>query len=393
MVYDLDSPVDRTGTNSIKWEFMNSMDPEARTGTLPFWVADMDFPCAQPVIEALHARVDRRIFGYSSNQTDEYHAAVCGWFRRRYGWKIPEGDVVFSPGVVPAINYLVAILTEPGDGVLIQTPVYYPFARAIRNNGRRVVENPLVNRDGRYEMDLEDLERKARASGARLLILCSPHNPVGRVWTRDELQSLGDVCERNGIVIVSDEIHCDLTRKGVAHKPLETVLPGYRDRIVTATAPSKTFNLAGMQLSNIVIHDKALRAKWNEYTERIGGMGPSPFAIVAAQAAYDSGSEWLTQVCDYLDGNAAFLAGFLAERLPASRYRAPEGTYLVWIDLGAYGPSSEAIVKRLVREAKVLFEAGTLFGAQAEGYVRVNIACPQSLLAEGFRRAADVLAP
>ncbi len=230
MVYDLDRPVDRSGTNSVKWEFMELLDPEAGAGTLPFWVADMDFPCARPIIEALHARVDRQIFGYSSNRTPKYHQAVCGWYGRRFGWSIDPEDIVFSPGVVPAINYLIDMLTEPGQGVIIQPPVYYPFANAIRSHGCWIVENPLVERDGRYEMDYEDLDRKARKSGARLLVFCSPHNPVGRVWTEEEICRLGEICRRHGITIVSDEIHGDLTRRGVTHRPTETVLHASRRR-------------------------------------------------------------------------------------------------------------------------------------------------------------------
>ena len=391
MTYDLDTPVDRMGTNSIKWEFMESLDPEAGPGTLPFWVADMDFPCPQPVIDALHARVDRRIFGYSSCKTPEYFRAVCGWYKRRFNWSMEAADIVYSPGVVPAVNYIVDILTEPGDGVLIQPPVYYPFANAIRNHGRRIVENPLIDRGGRYEMDYEDLDRKASESKARLLILSSPHNPVGRVWTEEELRALGEICERHEIVILSDEIHCDITRSGVRHVPLEVVLPEYREKIITANAPSKTFNLAGAQISNILIHDAEIRRRWDQYSRNLGAREPSPFAIVAAEAAYDGGEKWLEQVLSYLQGNADFLGRSLAERLPEARYRAPEGTYLAWIDASAYGASSEDLARRLVREAKVLFEAGSMFGVQGEGHLRVNLACPRRLLSEGLERAAVAL--
>jgi len=391
VVYDFDCPVDRFGTNSIKWEFMESLDSEAETGTLPFWVADMDFPCAQPIIEALHVRVDRLIFGYSSNQTPEYYNAIRGWYKRRFDWSIDSEDIVYSPGIVPAINILIKILTSPGEGVIIQPPVYYPFAKALRNHDRIIVENPLINRGGRYEMDYADLDKKAQESGAKLLILCSPHNPVGRVWSREELTALGEVCARHGIVIISDEIHGDLTHGGVSQLPLETVLPGYRKKIITAIAPSKTFNLAGMQLSSVIIHDTSVLKKWNDFIGGLALQGPTPLSIVAAQTAYNEGEEWLAQVRDYIDGNADFLKGFLAERLPKSRYRVPEGTYLVWIDLSAYGTSSADIAKRLVREAKVLVEAGSMFGSQGEGYIRVNIACPRSMLKNGFKRVADVL--
>ena len=392
MKYDLDAIVDRNGTNSVKWEFMQMLDPDVGEGTLPFWVADMDFACAKPVTDALHARIDRSIFGYSINYTGEYYRAVCGWYQHRFGWYVNSSDIVFSPGVVPAFNYLVDILSEPGEGVIIQTPVYYPFAGAIKSHGRVIVENPLIKKEGGYyEMDYEDLERKAVESKVKLLIFCSPHNPVGRVWTEAELKKLGEVCARHGITIISDEIHYDLVRMNVVHRPLETVIPEYRDRIVTCTAPSKSFNLAGMQISNIVIHDKAIRAKWDAYMGKLSIMGPTALSIVATQAAYYEGEEWLDQVREYIDGNAAFVERFLKERLPKAVYHIPEGTYLIWIDLSAYGGTSEELVKRFMRESKVLIEAGTMFGAQAEGYVRINIACPRSLLKEAFNRMANTL--
>lgn len=397
MSYNFDLPVDRSGTNSLKWEFMRKIDPETPEGTLPFWVADMDFACAEPIIEALHARVDRRIFGYSSHETPRYFDAVRGWYRRRFGWEVEPEAIVFSPGIVPAVNYLVEILTKEGEPVIIQRPVYYPFTGAIEARGRRVVNNPLLERDGRYEMDYADLERKADESGARLLILSSPHNPVGRVWTEEELKKLVAVCERRGITIVSDEIHYDLVRRGVRHHPLETVAPQYRDKIVTATAPSKTFNLAGMQLSNLVIHDPALRAAWRDYAgAKLHLELHNALAIEAAEAAFEKGEPWLEELVDYLDGQAEFLGRFLAERLPAARYRVPEGTYLAWIDFSAYGGKrpgdAEALVRRLTREARVMLEAGSLFGPEGEGWIRLNFACPRSILAEGLERVAKALA-
>jgi cystathionine beta-lyase len=356
----------------------------------------MDFPCADPIIEALHERVDRRIFGYSSHETPEYFGAVRGWYRRRFGWDVESEAILFSPGIVPAINYLVEILTKKGDPVIIQRPVYYPFSSAIENHGRRIVNNPLRELNGRYEMDYEDLERKAVESGARLLILSSPHNPVGRVWTEEELAKLVAVCERHGITIISDEIHYDLVRRGFRHHPLETVAPGYRDKIITATSPSKTFNLAGMQLSNLIVHDPELRKAWKSY---VGGELHlelhNALAIVAAEAALVKGEPWLEELLDYLDGQAKFLGAFLAERLPEARYLIPEGTYLAWIDLSAYcgrkPGEAEALVKRLTREARVMLEAGSLFGPEGEGYVRLNFACPRSILAEGLERVAKAI--
>ncbi len=392
MAYDFDSIVPRDGTNSVKWEFMHDVNPAIQNGTIPFWVADMDFPCAPAILKALHKRVDRAIFGYSSLETPDYYRAVCGWYRRRFDWFVKAEDLVYSPGVVPAIGFLIDILSEKGDGVIIQPPVYYPFARVIGSHGRTIVNNPLINEGGRYRMDLQDLRRAVSDPSAKVLILCSPHNPVGRVWTREELEALAFIFQETKINVISDEIHYDLTRRGVVHTPLAKIFPQYKDRIITATAPSKTFNLAGMQLANIVIHDAELRKRWNQYVGRtLSLQEPTALAITAAQAAYEEGEAWLEELRDYLDGNITFLQEFLKTELPLSRCVPPEGTYLAWIDLSAYDPKMKDLVDALAKEAGILIEEGTLFGEEGEGYVRVNLACPLSLLKEGMERMARYL--
>jgi len=392
LTYDFNVFVDRNNTNSAKWEFMQLMDPEATDSTLPLWVADMDFPCAKPILDALHERVDRQIFGYSAHNTGEYYRAVCGWYQHRFNWYVNSSDLVYSPGVVPAIGYLIEILTQPGDGIIIQRPVYYPFTNMINSHSRKIVNNPLVNHNGYYEMDFEDLENKAKNPNTKMLIFCSPHNPVGRVWKEEELKRLGQICLDNGLIIVSDEIHYDLVKRGLKHIPLVTLFPEHKNRIISCTAPSKTFNLAGMQLSNIVIHDEEIRNKWNEYV--VGQLGifmPNSFSIVAAQAAYTYGEDWLEQVIDYVDGNKHFVQEFLKEHLPKAKYSVPEGTYLLWVDLSDYGHTQEQLEKVIHRDSKVLTDMGVLFGEEGKGFIRLNAACTRAILKEALERIAGAV--
>jgi Bifunctional PLP-dependent enzyme with beta-cystathionase and maltose regulon repressor activities len=392
MKYDFDQVIDRKNTNCSKWEFMRDVEKDAADDVLPFWLADMDFPCAQPVLAALHDRVDRQIFGYSKLATREYYQAVCGWYQRRYGWAIEPADMFYSPGVVPALGFLIDILTEPGDGIIIQRPVYGPFANAVESHGRRVVNNALLNRDGHYVMDFDDLADKARDPDTKLLILCSPHNPVGRVWCETELRELGRICMKNDITIIADEIHCDLVRRGIRHTPLAKAFPEYADRIIIATAPSKTFNLAGMQLANIIIHDENVKKKWTyQIKTRHGVWLPNALSIVAAQAAFSEGREWLEQVIDYLDANIRFIQSFLREHLPKAKFEPPEGTYLVWLDMRAYGYSPAGLYGKMIKEARIFVEDGAWFGAEGDGFLRLNCACPRVILQEGLERMARAI--
>ena len=391
MKYNFDHFIDRKNTNCSKWEFMQEVEPEATDITLPFWLADMDFPCAQPILEALHKRVNQQIFGYSKLSKD-YFRVVCGWYQQRFGWDINTSDVFYCPGVIPAIGFLIEILTEPGDGIIIQRPVYSPFANAIESHGRKVVNNSLINQDGYYVMDFADLERKAKAPDTKLLILCSPHNPTGRVWQEDELKELGRICMKNDISIISDEIHCDLVRRGIKHTPLAKAISEYKNRIITATAPSKTFNLAGMQLANIIIHDAQIKQKWNyQIKTRHGVWLPNALSIVAAQSAFAEGVEWLEQVIDYLDANIRFIQKFLEEYLPKAKFMPPEGTYLVWLDMSAYGYSPEELYAMMIRDARIFIEGGTWFGKEGSGFLRLNCACTRDILQEGLSRMANVI--
>lgn len=384
MHYDFDQVVDRSGTAAVKWEVHPDM--------LPLWVADMDLPCAQPVIEALHKRVDRRIFGYTQTFTPEYLQALLGWMDRRFGWQPKAEWARYTGGVVQALGCLVHLLSAPGDGIIIQRPVYGPFAMSIETQGRRVVDSPLKEVDGRFEMDFDDLAQKFADPQVVGMILCSPHNPVGRVWTAAELTRLLALARENGKWIVSDEIHCDILGAGVVHTPLLKLAGDWADHVYACTSVSKTFNLAGMQLSNIFIPNEGVRAAWDGYvcnTLHIGNV--NPLSAAAMIAAYNEGEDWLAQANAYIDANLDFLRENLAHRLPKARMARREGTYLAWVDFSAYEADPEALRRRLQEQAKVLLNAGSDFGGSG-CWQRINAACPRSLLREALDRMVAVLA-
>lgn len=388
-MYDFDRVLERRGTNSAKWDFSFFVQPEADGDTIPMWVADMDFACAPEIIGAIRERLDRSpVLGYSSYICPRYFRAVCGWYQRRYGWYIHSDSVVVTKGVVPAMKSLILALTGPGDGVIINMPVYYPFFNTILATGRTVVNSPLAERDGYYTLDFADLEEKLSRPENKLLLFCNPHNPTGRVWSREELARLGELCKRHGVILVSDEIHGDLTRLGCSYTPVAALFPG-EEFIITCTAPSKTFNLAGMGLSNIVVPS----AEHRRALEGIDGVPQlaNPLSIAATQAAYESGDAWVDELRAYLDGSMELLAEFLKERLPRARFRVPEGLYLAWVDVSAYRSDGPALERELVERGKILLECGERFGAGGGGFIRINCACPRSLLLEGLARIAGCL--
>lgn len=390
--YDFDRVVDRKGTFSLKWENIALALPTASDDCLPLWVADMDFPCAEPIIKALHERVDRLIFGYSVQSHPSYYAAVTGWFQRRFNWQIDHDDIFFSPGVVPAIGFLLEALSEVGDGIIIQPPVYYPFAKKISEYGRTIVTNPLIYQDGRYTIDFADLEDKLSQPSNKGMILCSPHNPAGRVWTKEELWQIASLSEKYQKWIISDEIHCDIIRCNQTHIPLEKVYPQYKEHIFTCTAPSKTFNLAGLQLSNIIIHDAQVKDYWfHNVINKVGLSSPNAFAIVAAIAAYNEGEEWLEAVKRYLDDNVRYVEEFVQNNLPKIKVVPCEGTYLMWLDFSAYGLQADELEKMMQKKAKVALDEGYIFGEQGAGFERINIACPRSILMDCMMRIKNAL--
>ncbi len=391
MKYDFDQLIDRSGTQSLKWGSLLAK-AESDFAPLSLSVADMDFPCAQPIIDALHRRVERQIFGYSDYNAPEVRAVVQHWYAQRFDWQINAEHIVFSPGVVPAIAFLIHALTAPGDGVIIQRPVYYPFTASIENSGRRVVNNPLRYEHGAYTMDYADLEQKLANPANKGLLLCSPHNPVGRVWTADELRQVVAIAQKYDKWIICDEIHSDLVRRGVQHQPLLKLCPDYAEHIIVCTAPSKTFNLAGMQMSNIIIPNEQYRRKWHAITYNEFGIAMAgPMGIAAMMAAYTEGAGWLEQVLDYVDGNVEFTRQFLEQRLPKAHLVEPEGTYLLWIDLRAYCKDANELERKMLKEAGVVLDEGYIFGEEGIGFERINAACPRSVLQACLERMKSVL--
>ena len=387
--YDFDRLTDRYGTNSLKYDF--AVERGYPADVLPLWVADMDFPAPEPVLDALRRAVDHGIFGYSDVKADYYEAAAA-WFEQRFAWRPRPEWLVRTPGVVFAAAMAVRGLTEPGDGVLIQPPVYYPFYSVIRDNDRRIVENELIYRDGRYTIDFEDFERKLVEEKVRLFLLCSPHNPVGRVWTLEELRRLGGLCQKHGVWVVSDEIHCDFTYPGHPHHIFPKAVPELADRTVVCTAPSKTFNLAGLQASNIWIPGEEARRRFVREINRCGYSQLNGLGLVACKAAYTEGAEWLEQCWAYLRGNLDFLREFLAARIPQIRLVEPEGTYFAWLDCSGLGLSREALDDLVIREAKLWLDAGHIFGASGSQFQRVVLACPRATLRQALERLEQAVA-
>ena len=389
MIYDFDELIDRSGTFSSKLDAMPAGNAE---DAIPVWVADMDFACAQPILDALSDRIEKKIFGYTMYNNDELFNAITGWFQRNFKWEIAREDIFFSPGVVPALAFLISILTEEGDGIIIQRPVYYPFTNKILGNKRELYNSPLIYGEDGYQMDYADLEQKFADPKVKGIILSSPHNPVGRVWTIHELKQLIDIAKKHNKWIISDEIHMDLTRKGVEHIPLVKVDPDYAEQIVVCTAPSKTFNLAGMQLSNIIISNKEWQKKWVDLVEFQYSMNmANPFGIAATIAAYNEGDEWLLQLREYLDDNIKMTREYLKEHLPEAKVAVAEATYLVWIDLNAYEKDPKKLEEIMQKKAKVAFDEGYIFGEEGNGFERINIAMPKARVLECLERMAAAL--
>ncbi len=386
MQYDFDQLIERSHTHCVKWEFMHIQEQEVNQTTLPFWIADMDFACPPPLLDAIKERAEKLILGYSMAD-DRYYDAVCDWLERRLEWRINPSDIFISSGVVPALMDLIVTLTRPGDGIIIQRPVYYPFSAIIPHTKRTLVNNPLRCIDGCYTIDFKDLERKAKDPATTMMLFCSPHNPVGRVWSKEELLQVAQICLKNDVILVSDEIHADLLRKKNSHTPVARLLPD-EDTIITCTAPSKTFNGAGLQLANIIIKNTQFQQKWSGHT---GPEFPSPLALAAVEAAYSKAEDWLEQLLVYLDDNFKFMDQYLRTNMPRTRFNIPEGTYLAWIDFSGYGLDDRELSRLLLKKANVLLEGGTIFGPEGSGFQRMNIACPRSILKEGLTRISAAL--
>jgi cystathionine beta-lyase len=388
MKYDFDRRIDRTGTASYKWDQSEKLF--GRSDILPLWVADMDFEAPKEVVEAITRRAEQGIYGYTV-RTQAFFDAVMGWLSRRHDWNIEQDWISSSPGVVPALSLAVLAFSEPGDNVILQSPVYYPFYDVIKMNGRQVVDNPLILENGYYSMDYELLEQQAKA-GAKLLLLCSPHNPGGRVWRREELTRIGDICVKYNILVVADEIHNDLVFSGHKHLPFASLSEAFAEQSITCIATSKTFNLAGLQAASVIIPNEGIRRKYNALLKTLSIHMESYFGLTAVESCYTYGDEWLDQLLPYLEVNIELVLSYLQEHIPQVKAMRPEGTYLVWIDCTRLSNEPQALKRLMFEEAGVAFSEGSVFGKQGAGYLRINIACPRSLLLEALEQFSKAAA-
>ncbi len=382
MRYDFDTVLDRRRTHSLKWD--RCLVEFGLDDVIPMWVADMDFEAPPAVVEAVEQRAAHGAYGYAS-VPESFWASAIDWLRTRHAWNVDRSWLARAPGVVPSLSLAVNAFSEPGEGVVVQTPVYYPFFHAVERNGRRLVRNPLVADGGTYRMDLSDLDRRIDEH-TRLLILCSPHNPVGRVWRPDELEQLGEMCVRRQLLVLSDEIHMDLALPGHRHVPLATISPALADRTVTFLAPSKTFNVAGLNMSLVVASNPDLLARYMAQSEAASLHIPSLFGTVALEAAYRNGADWLDQLLDYLGANVDLADTFMRERIPRLRFVRPEGTYLALIDCRSLGMTQQELDDFFLRTSRVYFDSGSWFGQEAAGFERINLACPRKTLTEALER-------
>lgn len=384
--HDFDTPVVRRNTHCVKW------DCEEAQGAIPMWVADMDFRVAQPITEAIMRRAEHGVFGYTQVPS-AYYDAIIRWFGERHQWHIDREWIIYTSGVIPALSAVIKSMTLPGDKVIIQTPVYNCFFSSVRNNGCQVVENPLIYQNNTYHIDFDDLERKAADSKTRLLVLCNPHNPAGRVWTKEELIHVNDICQRNGVIVVSDEIHCELVMPGNRFTPFASVSKECLDNSVTLNSPSKSFNIAGLQIANIICNNSLVRERIDRAININEVCDVNPFGVEALMAAYNDSGWWIDQLCDYLKSNYDCLRAYFVEHMPQVGITTLEGTYLVWLDIRPLGQTSDEITRRLLSEGKVLVNSGTMYGEQeGEGFIRVNIACPRSQLVTALESMSKVLA-
>lgn len=387
MEYDFSSPTERRGTDSYKW------DSAPETDIIPLWVADMDFETFPCITEALQRRVAHGIFGYT-RVPEAYYEAVCNWFGKHHGWHINREDIIYTSGVVPAVSAVIKALTLPGDQVIVQGPVYNCFVSSIRNNGCEMVSNSLIynKEELRYEIDFDDLERKLAHERARLMLLCNPHNPGGRVWTRDELTRVAELCRKYGVRVVSDEIHCELTLYDNEYVPFGSLPDELSHGSITCCSPSKAFNTAGLQIANIVCRDAEVRNRIDRAININEVCDVNPFGVIALQAAYsDEGYEWLTQLRAYISSNYDLLRERFARELPKCKVMRMEGTYLAWIDCSELHISSDEIEEMLMHENKVWVNAGSMYGTEGAAFIRINMACTSELLNEGITRIVNGL--
>ncbi len=385
MIYNFDEIIPRRHTNSVKW------DEAAQDDIIPLWVADMDFRVLPQITEALRQRVDHGVFGYT-HVPDSYYESVIRWFKDRHGLQgVKPSDIIYTSGVVPAISAIVRGLTLPGDKVLVQTPVYNCFFSSIRNQGCLVEENHLVYKNNTYVVDWDDFERKCADSRVRIFLLCNPHNPAGRVWKKEELQRMGEICQKHDVFVISDEIHCELVMPGNDYTPFASLSDDFLKNSATCVAPTKAFNIAGLQIANIIVKDRTKRERIDRAINIHEVCDVNPFGVIATEAAYtEEGAEWLRQLNTYLFANYQFLCDFFSKHFPSLEVVNLEGTYLVWVDCSSLGKSSTEIVNNLYRHG-VWMNDGVMYGENLRAFIRINIACPRKILEEGLLRMEKAL--
>ena len=388
MKYDFSQVIERNNTLSIKYDF--AKERKKPSDLLSLWVADMDFPVAQEIKDALIERCNHGIFGYSEVKTP-YYEVIAKWYQEKFNWPTKKQWLVKTPGVVAAIANAIRAFTNIGDAVLIQKPVYYPFFLTIEDNQRKVVNNSLVYKNGRYEMDFVDFEEKIISHKVKLFVLCSPHNPVGRVWNKEELLKIGDICLKHKVIVVADEIHADFVYHGHQHQVFANLKTDYQEITVTCTAPSKTFNIAGLQVSNIFIANENLRKKFKQELKKTANADINVMGLIACQAAYSQGEDWLRQVEIYIAENLEYVKTFLRDNLPQVKLVEPEGTYLLWLDFRELNLTEEELEDLIINKAKLWLDGGTMFGTEGVGFQRINIACPQKILIQAFTQLKEAL--
>lgn len=387
MKYDFDEIIDRQETDSIKYDLRKSIF--GREDVLPMWVADMDFKTPDFIIESIRSRLDHPVLGYTLEPSG-MNESIVDWIKARHGWEVRKEWIVAGPAVVPSMAILVHAFTEPGDEIIVQKPVYFPFFRTIANHGRHILNNPLINNNGRYEMDLDDLLAKITPR-TRMIFLCSPHNPGGRVWSENELKSLAEICLKNNILIVSDEIHADLVLFGNKHIPTASINEEIARNTITCMSSSKTFNTAGLASAYVIVSDlkkrRVYKDKLNDFHLNIGNIA----GLYAQEAAYKNGAEWLDQLLNYLEGNIIYLEDYIQQNLPDIKIMKPEGTYLVWMDFRDTNIEAKRLKRFMIEEAGLGLSDGVLFGEEGFGFERINVACPRSVLKNGLERLSRAL--
>ncbi|MDD8021219.1 MAG: PatB family C-S lyase [Acidobacteriota bacterium] len=386
--YDFDQILDRRNTCSLKWDFCQKI--LGVSGVIPMWVADMDFPAPVEVVEAIKKRAEHGAYGYPFIP-ESFWNSIIKWMKKRHDWEIKREWLSRAPGVVPSLNICIQIYTSPGDKIIVQSPVYYPFFSAVENNGRQIVKNPLIYKDGRWQMDLADLERKIDGR-TRMLILCSPHNPVGRVWGQRELEALAEIIVEHDLLLISDEIHEEHVYQGHKHLPVAALSSEIADRTVTLTAASKAFNVAGLTTSVVIISNHKLLNLYNTQMENLGLTTGNIFGLVALEAAYTYGQDWIEQLVEYLEGNMDFAHKFFEQYLPQIKFLKPEGTYLALLDCRSLQLPQPELNEFFLKKASVYFDQGPIFGDELEGFERMNLACPRPLLTEALQRIEKAVA-